>query len=137
MRYSGQTNAPEIPLTIKPISHRTLSEVVAGKLAASILDQTLKPGSQLEPERELMGQLGVSRSTLREALKILADSRLIEARPGIGWFVRPLREDNFARAHELAGAERQAASQPAKPTPASTEIPTGPRRLPIAHPKNP
>lgn len=132
MRYSGQTTAPEISLTIKPISHRTLSEVVAGKLAASILDQTLKPGSQLEPERELMGQLGVSRSTLREALKILADSRLIEARPGIGWFVRPLREDNFARAHELAGAERQAASQPAKPTPASTEIPTGPRRLPVA-----
>lgn len=119
-------------MTIKPISHRTLSEVVAGKLAASILDQTLKPGSQLEPERELMGQLGVSRSTLREALKILADSRLIEARPGIGWFVRPLREDNFARAHELAGADRQSAPQPAKPIPASTDIPTGPRRLPVA-----
>jgi len=87
-------------LSIKPISHRTLSEIVAGKLAASILDQTLKPGTQLDPERELMLSFGVSRSTLREALKMLADNRLIEARPGFGWFICPIREDNFARAHE-------------------------------------
>ncbi len=119
-------------MSIKPISHRTLSEVVAGKLAASILDQTLKPGAQLDPERELMLRLGVSRSTLREALKVLADSGLIEARPGIGWFVCPIREDNFARAHELASADRQSTHQPAKPTPASSDIPTGPRRLPVS-----
>ncbi|MBN1537818.1 MAG: ThiF family adenylyltransferase [Anaerolineales bacterium] len=119
-------------MTIKPISHRTLSEVVAGKLAASILDQALKPGMQLDPERELMRQLGVSRSTLREALKVLADNRLIEARPGIGWFVCPLCEDNFARAHELAGADRRSSPPSPKPIPASTEIPTGPRRLPVS-----
>jgi len=119
-------------LSIKPISHRTLSEVIAGKLAASILDQTLKPGAQLDPERELMRVLGVSRSTLREALKVLADNRLIEARPGIGWFVCPIREDNFTRAHELAGVERQATPPAVKPTPAGSEIPTGPRRLPVS-----
>lgn len=132
IRYRGQTTKPELLLSIKPIAHRTLSEVVAGKLAASILDQTLKPGAQLDPERELMLALGVSRSTLREALKMLADNRLIEARPGIGWFVCPIREENFARAHELAGGERQAAPQAAKPIPAGSEIPTGPRRLPVS-----
>jgi molybdopterin/thiamine biosynthesis adenylyltransferase/DNA-binding transcriptional regulator YhcF (GntR family) len=133
--YGGQTTKPEIPVSIKPISHRTLSEVVAGKLAASILDQTLKAGAQLDPERELMLTLGVSRSTLREALKVLADNHLIDARPGIGWFVCPIREDNYARAHELAGADRQATPPMTKPIPASSDIPTGPRRLPVSSDK--
>lgn len=112
-----------------PISHKTLAELTAGKLAASILDGSLKAGSQLAPERELMKQLGISRSTLREALKVLADSRLIEARPNIGWFVCAIDESNLNRAHYLARDEREA-TRPL-PKPASADIPTGPRRLPV------
>lgn len=118
-------------MTIKPISYLTLAQVAAGKLATSILNGSLKPDDQLAPERELMKQLGISRSTLREALKALADSGLIEARPGRGWFVRHIDETNFAKAHKLAGTERQTEPLPAPP-PASTEIPTRPRRLPVA-----
>ena len=91
-------------MPINPISRHSLSDVVAGKLAASMLNGTLKTGSQLPPERELMKQLDVSRSTLREALKVLADNHLIDARQGVGWFVLPIDQTNFARAHELAGA---------------------------------
>ena len=117
-------------MAIKPISHKTLSEATAGKLAASILDGSLTPASQLAPERELIKQLGISRSTLREALKVLADNRLIEARPGIGWFVCDVNEANVTRAHALARGERETAPPPARP--ASAETPTGPRRLPVA-----
>jgi molybdopterin/thiamine biosynthesis adenylyltransferase/DNA-binding transcriptional regulator YhcF (GntR family) len=116
-------------MAIQPIPRKTLAEVVAGKLAASILSGHLESGGQLPPERELMRQFAISRSTLREALKVLADHELIAARPGIGWFVQPVSEANIARIHELAADEREA---PSAARPASTEIPTGPRRLPAA-----
>ncbi|MDD2695543.1 MAG: ThiF family adenylyltransferase [Anaerolineales bacterium] len=117
-------------MAIKPITHKTLTEITAGKLAASILDGSLQAGKQLAPERELIKQLGIGRSTLREALKVLAESKLIEPRPGIGWFVCAISESNVAKAHALAQEERQAAPPPGKP--ATSETPTGPRRLPVA-----
>ena len=78
-----------------------------------------------------MKQLGISRSTLREALKVLADSRLIEARPGIGWFVCAIDESNVTRAYELGHEARAVAATQTLPGLVSTEIPTGPRRLPV------
>jgi DNA-binding FadR family transcriptional regulator len=39
-------------MKIQPITHYTLAETVAGKLAASLLDGSLMPGSQLPSERE-------------------------------------------------------------------------------------
>ncbi len=89
-------------MKIQPITHNTLAETVAGKLATSLLDGSLVPGSQLPSERDLMNQLGVSRATLREALKALEESRLIEARPNVGWFVHAIDEANVTKARELA-----------------------------------
>jgi len=114
-------------LNIPPVSHKTLTETVSAKLAASILDGSLRPGTQLPPEREMMGQLGVSRATLREALKVLEQNKLIEAKPNVGWFVRSVDESNVAQAKELAGS---AAAQ--APRPAANEPSTRPLRVPIA-----
>jgi len=47
----------------------------------------LKPGSQLPPEDEFASSLGISRSTLREALGHLETRGLIARRQGIGTFV--------------------------------------------------
>jgi GntR family transcriptional repressor for pyruvate dehydrogenase complex len=91
-------------MKIQPIAHKTLAEAVAGKLAASLLDGSLTPGSQLPSERELINQMGVSRATLREALKTLEESGLIEARPNVGWFARTIAETNVAKAREMASA---------------------------------
>ena len=115
-------------MSINPIPHKTLTDVVSAKLASSILDKSLKPGSQLPPERELMRHLGVSRSTVREALKALAESQLIEARPGVGWFVCELNETNFTKARELARDERP---EPTKKLGDEKTI-RGPMRLPVA-----
>src|SRR5512139_3794117 len=117
-------------IKIQPVSHQTLAESAAGKLAASILDRSLKPGLQLPPERELIVQLGISRATLREALKSLEESSLIESRRGVGWFVRAITEANIAQAKELARGSQIPAGRPA-----TSEPGTGPIRVPISREK--
>ena len=82
---------------------------------------------QLPPERELMTQLGISRATLREALKSLEKNHLIESRPGVGWFAHAVDESNMTQAKEMAGGAATQASRPA-----TNEPPTGPLRVPIA-----
>ncbi len=117
-------------MTIKPVPRKSLTHVVAAKLVASILDGALQPGNHLPPERELMLQLAVSRSTLREALKILEENHLIEVRPGVGWFICAIDANNFTQAHELALAEREFPSPESRSE--TGAVPTGPKRLPVA-----
>jgi adenylyltransferase/sulfurtransferase len=117
-------------MAIQPVPRRTLTDVVVAKITRSILDGTFEPGSQLPPERELMGQLGVSRSTLRESLKTLAHSGLIKARPGVGWFVQDADETNFAKLREFANRGIGERESEEKTTPEAA--PLGPQRLPVA-----
>ena len=113
-------------MKIKTIPHKTLAEAAASKLAASLLDGSLAPGAQLPPERELMNQLGISRTTVREALKTLEENSLIESRPNVGWFARSIDESNITQAKEMAG---DYVTQPSRL--ATNEPVTGPRRVPI------
>jgi molybdopterin/thiamine biosynthesis adenylyltransferase/DNA-binding transcriptional regulator YhcF (GntR family) len=115
-------------MQIEQIEHQTLTEQVAGRLAASILDGGLQSGEQLPPERELMTRFGVSRATLREALRMLADHQLLEARPGVGWFVRDPGQRAMARLMALAHVHRPSLAADTKPT---TPPPEGPRRLTV------
>ncbi len=127
MAVYGLTTIPQPMLKISPVTHQTLTDTVSARLAASILDGSLKKGAQLPPERELISQLGVSRATLRQALNVLEQNKLIEARPNVGWFVCGVDESNLAQAKELAAA--------ALPTPrrsAGNEPATSPQRVPIA-----
>lgn len=52
-----------------------------------ILNGELSAGERLPPERELAQQLGVSRASLREAMRLLERFGLIEVKPGAGAFV--------------------------------------------------
>ncbi|HZS06690.1 MAG TPA: FadR/GntR family transcriptional regulator [Blastocatellia bacterium] len=62
-------------------------EEVARQIKAAILTNHQRPGDQLPPERELIERFAVSRSVIRESLKVLAEKGLIEIIPGKGAFV--------------------------------------------------
>ena len=73
---------------------------------ADLLDRS-EPGSLLPSEPALAKQIGVSRATLREAMKGFEDRGLIERRQGIGTYVRPKVID--AGLEELVSIESLAA----------------------------
>ncbi len=58
------------------------SELVAERLRRQIVRGELQVGDRLPTEDELTAQLGVARTTLREALRILESQRLLEIRRG-------------------------------------------------------
>lgn len=75
------------PLPISRPSHATLTDQTVLAIQEAIRQGKFPAGSQLPSEMELLQMLGVSRTTLREALRILAEQRLIRKRRGLGTFV--------------------------------------------------
>ncbi|HTX78712.1 MAG TPA: FadR/GntR family transcriptional regulator [Longilinea sp.] len=72
-----------------------LSEKIVDKLLTLIREKQLRPGDRLPPERELALMMGVSRPSLREALRALSIMRVIENRQGSGTFVTSLKPELF------------------------------------------
>ncbi|MCX4831354.1 FCD domain-containing protein [Streptomyces sp. NBC_01016] len=60
------------------------ADVLAAEIRERILSGELPEGSILPTERELVEQTGLSRATVREALRILQVERLLRIRPGRG-----------------------------------------------------
>ena len=58
------------------------AELVAGTLRRMVVEGQLKDGDFLPNEAELMAHFGVSRPTLREAVRVLESERLVEVRRG-------------------------------------------------------
>ena len=58
------------------------AELVAGTLRRMVVDGQLTDGDFLPNEAELMAHFGVSRPTLREAVRVLESERLVEVRRG-------------------------------------------------------
>src|SRR4051812_8720391 len=69
---------------------KTLTEVTQEELRQAITGGTFLPGSQLPTEAELCHMLGVSRTVVREALRVLENDGLVVRRQGVGTFVRTL-----------------------------------------------
>ncbi len=63
-------------------SHRTLREVVADELRQMIMTGALQPGERLFEDR-LAEQLGVSRNPVREAIRALEGTGLVEVVPRV------------------------------------------------------
>jgi len=64
-----------------------LYQIVQDEIKAYIIQNSLLPGDSLPPETELCELLGVSRNSVREAVKSLETLGILEARPGAGLFV--------------------------------------------------
>ena len=72
------------------MSKRNLAQQTADTLYARIVDGGVwGPGDRLPNENELSGQLGVSRATLREAIRLLTAQGILMAQKGRGTFVSP------------------------------------------------
>src|SRR5919109_2000203 len=78
---------------------RSISEQVADAIRAYMQSEGLRPGDRLGREEDLARRLGVSRPTLREALRLLSSSHLVRASKGAGGgiFVAATPEEGISR----------------------------------------
>ncbi len=72
------------------ISKDALPKEITTRLLDMIREKALRPGDQLPPERELAAMMGVSRPSLREALRALALMNVLDIRQGSGTYVSSL-----------------------------------------------
>jgi DNA-binding FadR family transcriptional regulator len=79
-------------VSLEPASRRKLSETVAEQLMEAFKD--LPPGTKVPSERELTKDLGVGRSTVREALNGLAVLGVLTIRHGQGAFIADAESDD-------------------------------------------
>jgi GntR family transcriptional repressor for pyruvate dehydrogenase complex len=66
-----------------PPQKERLNESIVSQIKSLIFSNKIEVGQKLPSERELVGLLGVSRVVVRESLRSLEQSGLIEIRPGI------------------------------------------------------
>src|ERR1700722_8920121 len=78
--------------TTTPIERTTLSASTFERLITNVVHGAWKAGQQIPPERVLCQQLGIARSSLREALKAMELIGMLESRVGEGTFVCPRSE---------------------------------------------
>jgi GntR family transcriptional repressor for pyruvate dehydrogenase complex len=72
------------------LSHDKLYKQVADQIEGLIVGESLCPGERLPGERQLAEQLGISRTVVREAIRLLSVRGLVEVKPGRGTYVRVL-----------------------------------------------
>ncbi|WP_329561854.1 FadR family transcriptional regulator [Streptomyces uncialis] len=67
-----------------------VTDVAIEKIKSMIVTGALRPGDRLPPESELAGALGLSRNSLREAVRALSLIRVLDVRQGDGTYVTGL-----------------------------------------------
>lgn len=72
-----------------PLLYRTVQD----RIKRYILEHELQGGDALPPETHLARDLGISRPSVREAVKALESLGILETRPGKGLYVRPFSLD--------------------------------------------
>ena len=79
-----QAPSPAVAAVFEPVQTATTLEETVERLGTAIRLGLLGPGDRLPPERELADQLGIARSTLRQALMSLTESGHLVAMRGRG-----------------------------------------------------
>jgi GntR family transcriptional regulator, transcriptional repressor for pyruvate dehydrogenase complex len=94
-------------MPLHPITKTRLSEAAIEQIKELIVSENLGPGSKLPSERNLVEALGVGRSSIREALRILEIMGLVEVLPGKGVFVKALTGDLFTPLSEVLDIQKE------------------------------
>jgi DNA-binding FadR family transcriptional regulator len=89
----GKTNF--MPVASVSLSRPSLHLEVAGRIGSLVARGSIKPGAVLPNESALGAEIGVSRTALREAIKVLASKGLVEVRRKTGTRVRPRSDWNM------------------------------------------
>jgi DNA-binding GntR family transcriptional regulator len=97
------TDMPSETGKVTPIARRTLHDELTARLRDMIVEGDLRPGARL-PEKELCTQFGVSRTPLREALKVLASDGLVEISPHRGATVVQISRADVEETFPVMGA---------------------------------
>jgi len=85
------------PIPFGTVTRDALPDQIAARVIALITERHLKAGDRLPPERELAQAMGVSRSSLREALRALSLLGVTEMRHGDGTYLTALDPDALMR----------------------------------------
>lgn len=110
MSTSSPTRAASAPPASTRLRESALYEQVAERLRARILAHTLPPGSWID-EQALAAEYGISRTPLREALKVLASEGLVTMKLRRGAYVTEVSERDLSEVfHLLALLESDAAA---------------------------
>lgn len=73
----------------------TVTDRAISAIKQMVVDGTLKPGDRLPTEAELSETIGVSRNSLREAVKALSVIRVLDVRQGDGTYVTALEPEQL------------------------------------------
>ena len=87
-------------MTSAPLAPRPLYEEVAERLRQRIFQRELAPGSWID-ELKIAEELGISRTPLREALKVLAAEGLVTMKVRRGAYVTEVSEQDLREVYEL------------------------------------
>lgn len=87
-----------------------VTDQAISRIKEMISSGTLRPGDRLPPEKELSESLGLSRSSLREAVKALEILRVLDVRRGDGTYVTSLEPQLLLEASSFAVDVRQDAA---------------------------
>ena len=79
-----QRTSPDLDAIFTPVRTANAFEQTVERIGRAIKMGLLRPGERLPSERDLATQLALSRSTVREALRVLAEAGYLEARRGRG-----------------------------------------------------
>lgn len=90
---------------------RPLPDVIADKIVELVRLEVYRPDRRLHSEAELTRRWQVSRSSLRSALQRLEARGLVEARHGLGWFVRRTPPGERIALPEALAAQRYQISE--------------------------
>ncbi|MEO0765879.1 MAG: GntR family transcriptional regulator [Pseudomonadota bacterium] len=85
------------------IVRKSLHHELVDRLQTLILNSELKPGSKV-PEKHLCDQFGVSRTPLREALKVMATHGLVRLEPNRGAWVTQVTQAEVEEVFPVLGA---------------------------------
>jgi len=81
--------------SIEPVKSTRIYTEIVRQIRSLVADGRLKSGDRLPPERELAERFRVSRTSVREALRALESTGLVEIRAGEGAFVREVSVESL------------------------------------------